>query len=153
MERRTRMTKTKGNGGGGTSIHISLQVEGGVGKELDLCAPVAIFPGIGMCPLLSSEYPVIRPGSMPSAEVTSYKPTSRDLYERWPTGLLPNRRLYARDHSGRERHFCRATGSRPACGRVRRVPRHPRSRRAEHARSQCAVCRSLRASSPVGTPR
>ena len=70
--------KNKGDGDGGTSIHISLQVEGGVGKELDLCAPVAIFPGIGMCPLLRSEYPVIRPGSMPSAEITSYKPTSQD---------------------------------------------------------------------------
>ncbi len=27
------MTKTNGNGGGGTSIHISLQVEGEVGKS------------------------------------------------------------------------------------------------------------------------
>ncbi len=27
------MTKTNGNGGGGTTIHISLQVEGGVGKS------------------------------------------------------------------------------------------------------------------------
>jgi len=27
------MTKTNGNRGGGTSIHISLQVEGGVGKS------------------------------------------------------------------------------------------------------------------------
>jgi hypothetical protein len=33
----------------------------------------------------------IRPESMPSAEITSYKPTSRDLSARCPTGLLPNR--------------------------------------------------------------
>src|ERR1700692_1429616 len=34
MQRRTRMTKTKGDGGGGTSIHIALQGKGGVGKSL-----------------------------------------------------------------------------------------------------------------------
>src|SRR5258706_179572 len=34
MQRRTRMTKTNGNGGGGTSIHIALQGKGGVGKSL-----------------------------------------------------------------------------------------------------------------------
>jgi IS30 family transposase len=53
----------------------------------------------------------------------------------------------------RERHFCQATGSRPACERLRGVPRHPRSRRAEHARSRCAMCRGLRCSSLVGTRR
>src|SRR5258707_14668236 len=34
MQRRTRMTKTNGDGGGGTSIHIALQGKGGVGKSL-----------------------------------------------------------------------------------------------------------------------
>ena len=69
------------------------------------------------------------------------------------SGLLPVSRPYARDHSRRERHSCQATGSRPACGRVRRAPRHPRFRRAEHARSRCAMCRGLRCSSLAGTRR
>src|SRR5882762_7149714 len=34
MERRTRMAKTNSNGSGATSIHISLQGKGGVGKSL-----------------------------------------------------------------------------------------------------------------------
>src|SRR5258708_24452149 len=34
MERRTRMTKTQGNGNGATAVHISLQGKGGVGKSL-----------------------------------------------------------------------------------------------------------------------
>jgi hypothetical protein len=33
-------------------------------KELDLRGPVAIFPEIGMCPLLSSEYAVIQTQSL-----------------------------------------------------------------------------------------
>jgi hypothetical protein len=65
--------------------------------------------------------------------------------------LRKGSRPYTRDHSRRERYFCQTTGSRPACGRVRHVPRHPRSRRAEHARSRCAMCRGLRCSSLVGT--
>src|SRR6266403_4405024 len=34
MKRRTRMTKTQGNGKGATAVHISLQGKGGVGKSL-----------------------------------------------------------------------------------------------------------------------
>jgi len=57
----------------------------------------SIFTQQDFLPGITSGCPVIRPKSMPSEEIASYKPTSRYLSARCPTGLLPNRRHCTRN--------------------------------------------------------
>lgn len=64
------MTRAIGNGSGGTSISQLAARQGRGWNELDLRGPVAIFPEIGMCPLLSSEYSVTGPNHTSEGAIT-----------------------------------------------------------------------------------
>jgi hypothetical protein len=75
----------------------------------------ASLPRRGLLARITSGYPVIRPELMSGAEIASYKPTSRDLSARCPTGLLPD---------------CRQSGNYLAWQLESRRPVRPRLREA-----------------------